>query len=168
MKKVFAFLLAFAMVAFAVVAFAHEEFESPEEVMERIMARQGVASASQLDCTQIPASDFEMLGDSVMERMAGNHQLHEQMDVMMGGEGSASLRSTHIAMGQNWLGCTTMMGTADMMNVNMMPMMMRMMGNFYPAYYSGYDTILLLAVTGWILFFGTLVYLYPKKTHKNR
>ncbi len=144
------------------VAFAHMEDHTPEEIMEDMMAKQGVASAGQMDCSQVSDMDFEILGDSVMERMAGSEELHEQMDAMMGAEGSGQM---HIVMGRNWLGCSPVSGSGGMMS--MMPAMMRMMGSYYPGYYSRYDFTLLLAVAGWVLFFVSVVYFYYGKSGKK-
>jgi len=139
------------------IVFSHagETIKSVDEVVAEILSKQNAATISQLDCTKIFDAEFEELGDAVMERMAGSHELHEQMDAMMGGEGSESLRAMHVTMGANWLGCGTgsfqgMMG--GRMNGGMMPMMMRMMGNYYPAYFTGYDFLLAFAVVGWVLF----------------
>ncbi len=159
--------LIFVLSVAASVAAAHEEMQTPEEMMNVIMARQGVVSISQVNCGSVLEVDFEMLGDAVMGRMAGSHEPHEQMDSMMGGEGSVSLRQMHIAMGQNWLGCSQGTMGSEMMNVNMMPVMMRMMGNYYPAYYSGYDLILAAGAAGWILFGVTLYFYLRKKTRRR-
>lgn len=148
------------------LAFAHEEFRTPDEMVNIILSRQGVADAKQLDCSKISHKDFELLGDAIMDRMVGDHELHEQMDDMMGGEGSASLRSMHIVMGKNWLGCSTVL-MSGMMNTNMMPMMMRMMGNYYPAYYNSSDALLFFAVVGWVLFGVSFIYFYARG-HKRR
>ena len=144
----------------ASVAFAHMEAHTPEEVMSEMMGKQGVAEAEKLDCSRISGMDFEVLGDAVIERMAGSEELHEQMDAMMGAEGSGQM---HIAMGRNWLGCSPASGSSGMM-----PMMMRMMGNYYPGYYSRYDFTLLLAAAGWVLFLASVVYFYHKKSGKRR
>lgn len=162
MTKIIAALFAFLLAA---PAFAHEDMEMPEDVMSMIMSRQGVSAAGNIDCNAVADADFEMLGDAVMGRMAGSHELHERMDAAMGGEGSASLRNMHAAMGRNWLGCGQ--GTAGMMDANMMPMMMRMMGSFYPAYYSGYDIVLAAGLAGWILF-GAALYCCLRKKPRRR
>ena len=122
------------------------------------MLKQGVSDVKQIDCKKISDSEFEQLGDAVMERMAGSHEFHEQMDEMMGGEGSASLQSMHIFMGANWLGCGDGSTTGRGM---MMPMMMRMMGNYYPAYYTGYSSLLNWTFAGWFLavVFGIVLFL---------
>jgi len=150
--------------AFSSLALAHadEATRSVDEVVAEILSKQNVATISQLDCTKIFDAEFEELGDAVMERMAGSHELHEQMDAMMGGEGSKSLRQMHIAMGENWLGCRTGadfqgMMSGGMMSGGMMPMMMRMMGNYYPAYFAGYNTLLTFGIVGWVLFAVLLV-----------
>jgi len=147
--------------------FAHEVISAPEDVVNSIMTKQGASSTSQIDCKKVSQDDFEELGDALMERMAGSHELHEQMDAMMGGEGSASLQQMHVAMGSNWLGCTSVT-SQGVMNINMMPMMMRMMGNYYPAYYSDYDIVLLLAIVGWVLFIITLAYFYATRKRRKK
>ena len=166
--KIIHIVIAISLVS---VVFAHEDIALPEDIVSRILAKQSVTSISQLYCSKVSQEDFEELGDSVMERMAGSHQMHDQMDNMMGGEGSTSLQQIHIAMGGNWLGCTKAEGVmGGTVNVNMMPMMMRMMGNYYPAYYSGYDFVFLLALAGWLLFFIAVFYLYSikRKISKKR
>ncbi len=161
-------LLIIVVLAMAMPVFGHEEmeFHTPDEVVSMIAASQGV-TMDKLDCAKVADEDFETLGDAVMERMAGNHMLHEQMDNMMGGEDSTSLKQMHIAMGANWLGCAKggMMGSY----ADSQLMMMRMMGNYYPAYYAGYDIVLLLAAAGWILFGVALLKLLSgRKIGKKR
>ncbi len=144
------------------VARAHdvEKTRSIEEAISEILVQQGISTVSQIDCTKVSGAQFEELGDSIMDKVVGNHELHEQMDAMMGGEGSASLVQMHAIMGKNWLGCGQgARGFGGMMGINMMPMMMRMMGNYYPAYFSSYNTILILAIAGWIVFTVLLVIL---------
>ncbi len=152
--------------------------KSVEEALDSIMTKQGVNSASQIDCGKASESDFEELGDAVMERMAGSSELHERMDAMMGGEGSASLRQMHIIMGRNWLGCGGSAGFGGMMGGDMtgsgagyggmMPMMMSMMGNYYPAYYAGYDAVLVFGAAGWILFISLLIFMLAHLSQKKR
>ena len=128
---------------------------SVENATAVMMSTQGVSNVKQLNCTKISDKEFEVLGDALMEKMVGSHELHEQMDVMMGGEGSESLAGMHTVMGQNWLGCHSMQ---SMMGSNMMPMM-RMMGNQYPAYYGRYDATLILGTSGWVLFFVSILFI---------
>ena len=151
-----------------ILAHAGEAEKSLDEVISEILGKQNVMSINKIDCTKVFDAEFEELGDTVMERMAGSHELHEQMDAMMGGEGSESLRQMHIVMGKNWLGCGTdgfegMMGggimSGGMMNGGMMPTMMRMMGNYYPAYYTSYNTVLAFGIAGWALFVVVLLLL---------
>ncbi len=137
-------------------AYAHMEGSSVEDMMDSMMAGQNVSGLEQLDCDKVPKGEIEELGDSVMGRMVGSNMLHEQMDAMMGGEGSASLSQMHIIMGKNWLGCSESQG---MMGTNMMPMMMRMMENYYPSYYTSYNNILILATVGWGLFVASFMIL---------
>ncbi|MBI2547300.1 MAG: hypothetical protein HYW23_02530 [Candidatus Aenigmarchaeota archaeon] len=139
-------------------AYAHMGVSSVEDVMNSMMSLQNVNNTAQLDCNKIPDSEFTELGDAVMGRMVGNTELHEQMDNMMGGEGSASLNQMHLIMGRNWMGCNST-NFQGMMGTYMMPGMMRVMGNYYPGYYNSYSTALIFAVIGWILFLFTLVIL---------
>ncbi|MBI2075839.1 MAG: hypothetical protein HYT72_01155 [Candidatus Aenigmarchaeota archaeon] len=154
--------LVFALIL-SVSAFAHEEVRTPEEMINQMLITQNASAVKQIDCGKIPDGDFEMLGEAVMERMAGSHELHEQMDSMMGGESTQT--QMHTLMGKNWLSCGTGLMGGGMMG--MAPMMMRMMGNYYPAYYNGFDAILILTVIGWVLFFVTL-YLYSTRQKRHR
>ncbi len=155
MMKPASFAVSVFMIAIVLFQAASADMmaEKPyEQIIQEILDRQGAKSVGDIDCKKVSEVDFEELGDALMGRMAGNEELHEQMDEMMGGEGSQSLRSVHVSMGQNWLGCQAQYGMMGGMMGGMRPMMMRMMGNSYPAYYSGYDTLVLAAVIGWALF----------------
>lgn len=156
---------------------AAETPKSVEEVLSGIMAKQDMGSASLIDCGKVSESDFEELGDAVMERMAGSSELHERMDAMMGGEGSESLKQMHVIMGRNWLGCGGSVGFGGIMGGGMMgfgagggmmPLMMGMMGNYYPAYYAGYDAILAFGAFGWILFISLLIFTLAHLSHEKR
>lgn len=108
------------------------------DVVSEITASQNVASQGDIRCDDVTEEQFEALGDAVMQAMIGDDEAHEVMDNMMGGDGSESLRSMHIAMGQRYLGCAQgQFGTMGMMG-GMMSMMgaLRggdgsMMGNLY-------------------------------------
>ncbi|MBI4173774.1 MAG: hypothetical protein HY519_03585 [Candidatus Aenigmarchaeota archaeon] len=149
----------------ATVASAEMEamLPDPADVMNSLAAEQRVSDASMVDCAKVADSEFQLLGDAVMQKMVGDLELHGQMDAVMGGEGSASLMRVHTAMGRNWLGCASDAATG----YSMMPMMRMMMGSYYPAYYNGYDALLLAAALGWILFFG-LLYYHIRKPPKRR
>lgn len=144
------FTLAFFLFnSFAIAHGMTEEEKTVEEIMSEIMSKQNVTSANQVDCKKISDVNFEDLGDAVMQRMVGSQELHDQMDLMMGGEGSVSLMQMHVAIGRNWLGCVAFSGM--MGEVNFMPMMMRMMGNYYPGYFVGYNSLLIFSATGWLI-----------------
>ncbi len=170
--------LSVAILALLSALAAAETPKSVEEVLDSIIAKQDAASISRIDCGKISESDFEELGDAVMERMAGSSELHERMDAMMGGEGSESLKQMHIIMGENWLGCGSSAGFGGMMGGGMMgfglgyggmmPIMMRMMGNYYPAYYAGYDSILVFGAAGWILFISLLIFMFAHLSQEKR
>jgi len=77
---------------------------SLDQVVKEITDAQGAKDSNSIDCTKATEAQLEELGDAVMEKMHPGDQ-HELMDKMMGGEGSASLKAAHIAMGQRYLGC---------------------------------------------------------------
>ncbi len=158
------FVISFISLLFVsvVLSHGHESTRTLDQIVANMLTGQGVSSINQIDCSKVSVLDFEDLGNTIMERMVGNHELHEQMDEMMGGEGSESLRQMHIVMGKNWVGCGN---DSAMMNNNMMLMMM---GNYYPGYYTSYNTVLIFGVIGWILFLASIVIfvLKPKKRRK--
>ncbi len=59
------------------------------------------------DCSSYTDEQLEEFGDQIMGIMLGSEESHEQMDEMMGGEGSESLRLMHIRMALN-MGCTNL------------------------------------------------------------
>jgi hypothetical protein len=121
------------------------------------MKQQNVTSLSLINCSKVSDEDFEMLGDSIMEKMIGNRELHEQMDAMIGSKSSESLKEMHIATGKNWLGCgNEFKGMSRSMMSNMMNMMAY---HFSPIYYSSLNYIFVMLVLGWILFFISITIL---------
>ncbi len=161
-NKIFVLVLvAVVLASSSVLAHQVEKTKTVEEILAEITREQNVVAVSQIDCNKVSNLQFEDLGDAVMERMVGSHEQHEQMDAMMGGEGSASLVQMHTIMGKNWLSCNNLQGmmVVGMTGTNMMPMMMRMMGNYYPAYYSRYDSLLVFTLIGWALAIILLVVL---------
>ena len=77
----------------------------------------GQATAGQLQsgkatCKTLASSDFERLGEYVMERMIGSRSTHAalnaRMDQMMGSENTDRM---HELLGRSYAGCTT--GTAS-------------------------------------------------------
>jgi uncharacterized membrane protein len=119
-----ALLMALAL-PIAVAANADEggHARSVSDVVSEIAAAQNVNSQDDIRCDSVTDEQFEELGDAVMQAMVGDDEQHELMDNMMGGEGSESLQSMHIGMGQRYLACAQgQFGTMGMMG-GMMSMM---------------------------------------------
>jgi hypothetical protein len=74
-----------------------------DEVLTKIRQGQGISSAEPIDLKKVSFGQFEELGDAVMELIVGNHDLHEQLDASLGGDGSATLTAFHTRLGYNYL-----------------------------------------------------------------
>jgi hypothetical protein len=107
MKK--AIMLVLLFIVSTSVVFAHGE-ASFAQAKELIQAK--------IPCDKLNVDDLENIGDYYMEQMHPG-ETHEQMDAMMGGEGSENLRQMHIAMAKNFY-C----GEHEVMGQGMMGMMM--------------------------------------------
>lgn len=101
-----------------------ELHESLDEVLAELLEKYSKDTVQELSCNELTDSDFERLGDAVMESMHPG-EAHERMDEMMGGEGSESLRLMHIQMGQRYLGCNTL---GSVKSLGMMPVVGMMSG----------------------------------------
>ena len=77
--------------------------KSVETILKEIQQEQNVQSTFKIDPAKVSMEKLEELGDSVMDLMIGNSELHYQMDLKLGGSGSASLNSFHARLGFNFL-----------------------------------------------------------------
>ncbi len=137
MKKRFAVLSILLLFS---VSFAHmSDFSIPQNQMNEMMQRMmGVQITNQtavsVSCSTLTELQLEEYGDALMERMIGNHELHDQMELMMGPEATKIM---HLNLAKNSLGCvstqTDQLGVGMMGNgfsgmmMYMMPSMMRSM-----------------------------------------
>lgn len=106
----------------AIVGATEDHSQSAADVLAEILESQTISQISNVDCQKITEEQLEELGDAVMEQRHPGIR-HTVMDQMMGGgEGSEKLRSMHITMGQNYLGCNTSNGllNSGMMGGGMM------------------------------------------------
>jgi len=138
-----------------------EHHNTLSDVLSALLAAYELDSVDELSCNRLTDTDFERIGDAWMEELHPG-DAHIQMDTMMGGEGSESLRQMHIRMGKNYLGCSggnnigmgMMTNTRNSTKGGDLPMMggYSMMGN--PSLMSGYSAFGLVI---WALFVVLLV-----------
>lgn len=74
-----------------------------DAVLTDIRTAQGVTADSAIDVSKVSNDLLEQLGDAVMEARIGNSAMHERMDAMLGGDGSASLTDYHVRLGTEYL-----------------------------------------------------------------
>ena len=79
------------------------ELKSVDTILTEIQQEQNVTSADLINPDKVSQAKLEELGDSVMEAMIGNTKTHDQMDMRLGGDGSASLTAFHTRLGYNYL-----------------------------------------------------------------
>lgn len=72
--------------------------------LQDIYTTQKTKDQSKISCAKVTDDQFEKLGDAVMG-YGTTEQEHTSMENMMGGEGSATLKQSHINMGRSYLGC---------------------------------------------------------------
>lgn len=132
-KTIFLLILSFFLISPLNVLAVGDHSISVEDVLAEIRESQSITENSAINCEQIDDEQFEELGEAVMSLMHPNSEEHEMMDNMMGGEGSQSLETAHIMMGQQYIGCASgssgMMGSAGMMGGGMMSAMGMMSGS---------------------------------------
>lgn len=135
--------------------------QSLESALQELLDQQNVNSVQELDLSKISDDQWETLGDAVME-LYHPGEAHEQMDEMMGGEGSESLKQMHINMGKSYLdyggyggyGYGMMGGGYGMMGY----------GNSFYGYNSILSSVFYVSAT---IFFLAGAYFFIKKSTKK-
>ena len=146
--------------------------EQIDEVLENVLANHSAITISELDCDEVTDDEFERLGEASMSLMHPDPEVHERMDQMMGGEGSETLRSAHINMGSQYLGCSLGKGGMDMMTSGGITGMGGMMGSNGNYSFSGFGGIFLFFwLTIWALIIILLLvlirYFWKKGSEKK-
>lgn len=104
MFRIFNTLILAVLITFpTLLLFAEMKPLPVDKVLSEIRQEQGVKNNDAINPEKVSPSKLEELGDSVMEIMIGNSDRHEQMDKMMGGEGSPNLTAMHQRIGFNYL-----------------------------------------------------------------
>ena len=124
MKKLIPLAIALAFI-FTTFTSVYADAMTPKSIdtnMSEIRLEQGVKSNDKINPDKVSPPKLEALGDSVMQAMIGNTAIHDQLDVKLGGDGSASLTAMHTKIGYNYLvgypnGMMTLM-SAGMMGAN--------------------------------------------------
>ena len=120
MKKIIFFIIIVILNLF--LNYSEEmNIRSIDNILSNIRKEQGLKDADKINPDKVNPQLLEELGDAVMEEMIGNHDRHEQMDQMMGGEGSTNLTAMHQRIGYNYLkgniySYQDMLKYSDMMN----------------------------------------------------
>jgi len=105
MKKLIPLAIALAFI-FTTFTSVYADAMTPKSIdtnMSEIRLEQGVKSNDKINPDKVSPPKLEALGDSVMQAMIGNTAIHDQMDVKLGGDGSASLTAMHTKIGYNYL-----------------------------------------------------------------
>jgi len=121
MKKLF-FTMFFCILSLIVINSQSMDIRSVDTILSEIRKEQGLKGNEKINPDKVSEQKLEELGDSLMEIMIGNHEEHERMDNMMGGDGSKSLNAMHSSIAYRYLSGIPvgmmggMMGYNGMMN----------------------------------------------------
>lgn len=171
MKKIISLLFVLVFTIFTVIGVRADgmNLKSVDTIISEIRREQNIQSTETIDISKVSLAKLEELGDSVMEKVIGNTDVHDRMDIALGGDGSISLTNVHIRVGTNYLagipitmmtfmGASGMMGGYGYYNQNNYPSGYGgMMGNF------GWEGMLLGGVF-FIILLITLFYFITKKS----
>ncbi len=105
MKKRFKVILIIIALFFSFkILFSVEEKPlSIQAVLSEIRLDEGLKKNENINTGKVSPARLEELGDSVMEALIGNHDLHELLDKKWGGEGSPALKEMHQRIGYHYL-----------------------------------------------------------------
>jgi len=135
---------------------SHSSFEQTEAIIN-----------AEIPCNDLSEEQLEFIGDYYMEKMHPG-EAHETMDDMMGGEGSAQLKQTHINMAKKFY-CKEDIGVFGAGIMGMMQGGNTMMGTGYGmmglsgGYWNFFSILYIILVVGLVI----LVYLWIYKLWKN-
>ncbi|MCD1655185.1 hypothetical protein K7J14_10790 [Treponema zuelzerae] len=79
------------------------EPRSLDTIVGDIEKQQNVTTLDQVTVDKVDPGVLEELGDAVMGEIIGNSDMHDRMDKMLGGDGSAQLNAFHTDLGQQYL-----------------------------------------------------------------
>ncbi len=154
MKLFYAILISSMLLLSVRLVSAHEHnFDETKQLID-----------SKISCDKLTDEQLEAMGDYYMEQMHPG-ETHEQMDQMMGGEGSESLKQVHIQMARRFY-CYEDVG--GMMGGSMMGS--GMMNNYrsyygYNGFWNLFSLFFLMAAVFFIIWF---IYKYQKNKPINK
>jgi uncharacterized membrane protein len=156
MKKLISFAFVLGLMMFTVLSVKADgmDLKSVETIIAEIRQDQNIANTDPINISKVTSARLEELGDSVMEEVIGNTEVHDRMDTALGGDGSANLTNVHIRVGYNYLAgvpitMMTFMGAGGMMSFGGM---MGQYGYFPQGYnYSGYGSMMSGYAVGWMV-----------------
>jgi len=102
MKKI---IFIFLIVVLNLLLIYPEEMNirSTDNILSDIRREQGLKDTDKINPDKVNPQLLEKLGDTVMEKMIGNHDRYKKIDQIMGGEGSPALTAMHQIIGYNYL-----------------------------------------------------------------
>ena len=105
MKKLVTLAIVLFFVFITVISVFADQMpmKSVDTILAEIRLEQGVQTTDKINPDKVKQAKLEELGDSVMEAMIGNTEVHDKMDIQLGGDGSASLTAFHVRLGYNYL-----------------------------------------------------------------
>lgn len=176
MKRLISLMFVMGILMLSVISIKAEsiELKSIDTILAEIRQDQNLFSSEPIDLSKVTYAKLEELGDSVMEKVIGNSEVHDRIDIQMGGDGSASLTRIHTRIGYDYLSGIPItmkyfMGYGSMMSYGSMIGGIAVYNQIgttpgYVTMMSGFGWVwMLLGLVGIIALIAGLLHLTPRK-----